>query len=230
MKLKESVKTIQRNNINYILDEKGRIKRYKPWLGDMFSFLYDRIMERSVFPNKFKGSIAKHFEILKQVYADIRGSKILDIAAGSGYAADLMNNDNSYTGIDISRGLLIRAVKRFRAKNFQDSDFYIADAKELPFTDGYFDVVICDLSLNFLGDIEVFIKELKRIMKKSSSFFCSVPIPERKDARTTIHGNLYSENELKNLFEKYEFRFIPKPFENGALLYFEAVAIPVPSQ
>jgi hypothetical protein len=67
-------------------------------------------------------------------------------------------------------------------------------------------------------------------MKKNASFFCSVPIPERKDTKAAIHGNLYSEKELKNLFEKYEFRFIPKPFENGALLYFEAVVIQVPLQ
>lgn len=223
MKLKDSIKIIQKNNINYILDDKGRIKKYKPWLVDIFSFLYDRIMERSVFPKKFKGSITKHFDILKQEYSDFHSIKVLDIAAGSGYAADLLNNDISYTGIDISRGLLMLAVKKFKANKFQNAEFYVADAKDMPFCHKFFDVVICDLSLNFLGDIEIFIKELRRVMKNGSSFFCSVPIPERKDSKATIHGNLYSENELKNLFQKYGFRFIPKPFENGALLYFEAI-------
>jgi SAM-dependent methyltransferase len=222
MKLKESIRTIKKNGINYILDDKGRLRKFKPWLGDIFSFLYDRIMEKSVFPKKFKGSITKHLDILKEQYRNIHGRNLLEIASGSGQAAYLLNNDNSYTGIDISRGLLLQAVNKFKANNFQDADFYIADASDLPFSEGYFDIAICDLSLNFLGDIETFIKELKRVMKKGSIFYCSVPIPERKDPKVTIHGSLYPENKLKNLFEKYGFSFMPKSSENGALLYFEA--------
>ena len=212
MKLKESVKTVKKNNISYVLDDTGRIKKITPWLGDIFSFLYDRIMERSVFPKKFNANLSKHFDILKQEYSDFHSIKILDIGAGNGYSAALLNKDNSYTGIDISRGLLLQAVKRFADKSFQDTDFYIADAKDLPFSDGYFDAVICDLTLNFLGDLEIFVKELKRVMKNNSSFFCSIAVPERKDSKGTIHGNLYSENELKDLFQKYGFTFKPKSY------------------
>ena len=98
----------------------------------------------------------------------------------------------------------------------------MATASDLPFKNESFDVIICDLSLNFLGDIETFIKEIKRVMKKDSIFYCSVPIPEKKHPKVIIHGNLYSENELKICFEKYNFIFTPKPIENGALLYFKA--------
>ncbi len=51
--------TVQRKNIHYVLDEKGHIIKYKPWLGDIFSFLYDRIMEKSIFPEKFDADIEK---------------------------------------------------------------------------------------------------------------------------------------------------------------------------
>jgi ubiquinone/menaquinone biosynthesis C-methylase UbiE len=83
-------------------------------------------------------------------------------------------------------------------------------------------VAICDLSLNFIGNIETFVKEIKRVMKQGSKFFCSVPVPERKEPKVKIHGSLYSENELKTCFEKFGFSFVPKPTENGALLYFVA--------
>ncbi len=222
MKVKESIKFIWKNKICYILDDKGEIRKFKPWLGDMFSFLYDSIMEKSVFPKKFKGNIARHFEILKEEYQGFHGKKILEIATGSGYSANLLNADNSYTGIDISSGLLRLAVRKFNEKNFSDAEFYVADAKDLPFKDNYFDVVICDLSLNFLGNIESFINELKRVMKEDSVFYCSVPVPERKDPAAVIHGNLYSEDELKVFFEKPGFGFSPKPDKNGALLYLEA--------
>lgn len=57
-------------------------------------------------------------------------------------------------------------------------------------------------------------------LKPEATFFCSVPVSERKTSKSTIHGTLYSENELKTLFQKYNFDFESKPYENGALLYF----------
>jgi ubiquinone/menaquinone biosynthesis C-methylase UbiE len=222
MEIKESIKVIKKKDIFFLLDQNGKIRKFRPWLGDMFSFLYDRIMEKSVFPKKFMGSIEKHFDILKEEYQKIQGRNVLEIATGSGFTASLLNPDNSYAGIDISRGLLICAVKKFKQNNFRDTHFFVVDAKDMPFVNDFFDVVICDLSLNFIGDIEVFIQELKRVMKKEAVFYCSVPMPERKSPKVQIHGSLYSENELKIFFEKYNFSFIPKQFENGALLYFEA--------
>ena len=222
MKLKDSIKVIQKRKINYILDNNSKIKKFKPWLGDLFSCFYDRIMEKSIFPKKFKGNIADHFKILKSEYKDLSGKNLLETGTGSGFSAYLLNKDITYTGIDISNGLLKLAEKKFTENDFHDFEFFVADAGDLPFANEYFDTIICDLSLNFLGDIETFIQEIKRVMKKDSSFYCSVPLPERKDPKVTIHGNLYSENELKTYFEKYNFKFISKPFVNGALLYFEA--------
>ena len=179
-------------------------------------------MEKSVFPKKFNGTIKKHCEILREEYKKIKGGNLLEIATGSGAASDFLSTDISYRGIDISRGLLLKAIKKFKAKNFRDSEFYVASAADLPFCDNYFDSAICDLSLNFLGNLDPFLKELKRVLKKESVFYCSVPIPERKEPKATIHGNLFSEAELTNMFEKYGFSFEPKLYKNGALLYFEA--------
>ncbi len=222
MKTKESLKIIQKNNLFFILDDKGKIKKFKPWLGDMFAFAYDRIMHKSIFPKKFKGNISKHFEILRKEYQLIQNNIILEIATGSGFSSKLLSTNNSYTGIDISVGLLKQAVRKFKAHRFTDAEFYVSTANELPFCDQFFDIVICDLSLNFLGDLDNFIKEIKRVMKAGSVFYCSVPIPEKKDPKVIIHGNLYSENELKTHFEKFNFIFNPRSIENGALLYFNA--------
>ena len=69
----------------------------------------------------------------------------------------------------------------------------------------------------------MFLQELKRILKPNSTFFCSVPIPERKPEQSKIRGTLYSEKKLKEIFKKYGFDFESKPYENGALLYFAAI-------
>ena len=222
MKIKKTVKVISKDHIYFVLTENGKAKRYRPWLGDIFAFAYDSIMQKSIFPKKFKGSISKHFDTLKTEYQSFKNVKVLEIGTGSGFSSDLLSKDISYTGIDISIGLLKQAVRKFNYHNLPDAEFYVSQASDLPFDDYIFDIVICDLSLNFLGDLDLFIQEIKRVMKEDSIFYCSVPVPERKNANVTIHGNLYSEDELKARFEKYNFNFNSRPVENGALLYFNA--------
>ena len=62
--LTDTISVKRRRSINYILNSNGKAIKYKPWLGDMFSFLYDSIMSKSIFPKKFNASIAKHSSIL----------------------------------------------------------------------------------------------------------------------------------------------------------------------
>lgn len=223
MPLKKDVSVLLKKNIYYLTDETGNPKRYKPWLGDIFAFLYDKIMEKSIFPKKFKGSINKHFEILKNEFKDIHGYNVLEIAAGSGNAVNFLNNDNKYTGIDISPGLLKIAYSKFKKYGFKDIELYNANANQLPFRDNTFNFAFCNLSLNFFDDIEAFLQELKRVLKSGSAFFCSVPVPERKAADSKIRGTLYSQEELSSLFKKYNFNFESKAYKNGAVLYFSAI-------
>lgn len=214
--------SVQKKNLHYVLDEKGHIKKYKPWLGDFFSFLYDRIMEKSIFPGKFNADIKKHISILKEEFRDIHHARILEIATGSGNAALFLNADNIYTGIDISPGLLKRAYSRLYESGFEMVELYVSTAEVLPFPDKQFDFAICHLSLNFFNDIILFIRELKRVLKHKATFYCSVPVPERRPAKSTIHGTLYTEKELKTFFETSGFNFRSMPHKNGAILYFTA--------
>jgi SAM-dependent methyltransferase len=222
MKIKESLTLTKRKGVFYLLDNNNRIKKFKPWLGDIFSFLYDRIMEKSVFPRKFSGSISRHYEILNNEFGNIRKKNILELACGSGDAVRFLNSDNTYTGVDISKGLLGIANKKFNQYGFSNSELYIADACDLPFQDNYFDIGICNLSLNFFHNIDNFISELRRVLKQDALFYCSVPIPEKKSPKVTIHGILYTVEELREKFQKHNFDFEELPYENGALLYFKA--------
>ncbi len=219
----DEIPAIKKGNIYYLPDSNGKVKKYKPWLGDIFSFLYDKIMEKSIFPKKFNGNIQEHHKILKTIFKNIHNSNILEIATGSGNAALFLNNDNTYSGIDISPGLLQKANRRFQGYGFREIKLYNASADELPFLDTVFDYAVCNLSLNFFDDIELFIKELRRVLKDGSTFFCSVPVPERKLPDSKIRGTLYSENELVAFFKKYNFNFKSMSYRNGALLYFSAI-------
>ncbi len=84
-------------------------------------------------------------------------------------------------------------------------------------------LLICNLSLNFFGDLNRVIEEIKRVLRNRGAFICSIPVPERNLKGSTIHGKLFSENQLKELFAMNGFRFTAYNLKNGALLYFRAV-------
>lgn len=222
--LKEGVRTVRKKGLIYTEDSKGRPKTYRPWLADCFSFLYDPIMKGSVFPKKLGADITIHYDILKSQTRQIRGGSVLELAAGSGSAVNFLPSDNAYTGTDISPGLLRRAVKNFEAAGFEEMEFYVTGAEELPFSGGIFSACLCILSLNFFTDISKVLREARRVMTPGGVFICSVPVPERNSRRSTIHGNLYSEEELAEICRRQGFTFQSIPEENGALLYFNAVS------
>jgi ubiquinone/menaquinone biosynthesis C-methylase UbiE len=219
---KEAVPLLKKKGVYYYLDGHGKIRKYKPWLYDMFSFQYDRIMAKYIFPKKFDASIEHHFAILRNEFSTIHNWNVLEIATGSGNAVNFLPNNNLYTGVDISAGLLQRAVKRFNQHGFTNSEFYVTDSCKNHFRSNYFDFAFCLLSINFFEALDSFILELKRVLKPGATFFCCVPIPERKKIRVKIRGTLLSEYQWKELLKRYNFSFESLHYENGALLYFKA--------
>ncbi len=220
--LKEGFTIVKNKGINFIYKNGKRIK-HKPWLADLFSFLYDKIMEKSVFPKKFAASYSRHLNFLQNEMKNTHNRTVIELATGSGNLADLLPNDNKYTGTDISKGLLKKACKRFIKSGFDEFELYECNAEELPFSGNQYDMAVCNLSLNFFSDINKAIDELYRILKPQGIFICSIPVPERKPKNSVIHGNLYSEKDLKQLLENKHFVFAPYPEINGALLYFKAI-------
>jgi len=168
--LKESINIVEKKNLYRLQSDDNEIIKFKPWLGDLFSCFYDRIMGKSIFPKKFKANIQYHFEILKNEFNDIHNKDILEIATGTGNSAYFLNNDINYYGIDISKGLLQEALKKFSDLGFKNVKLFVANVDSLPFNDNSFDICICNLSLNFFKNTEIVISEIKRILKTDGVF------------------------------------------------------------
>lgn len=215
---------IKKSGINTVFKD-GKIVKTKPWLGDIFAFSYDKIMEKSVLPKKLNTPIVDHENYLKMLYGDIHSKEILELACGSGNLSRLISNDNKYAGLDISRGLLKRAVKNFKKAGFVESKFYQCGVNELPFEDNSYDIVITNLSLNFFPELEKTVSEIKRVLRKNGLVICSVPVPEKNENKTVIHGKLFSAQELKSIFENAEFKFEDLNHYNGAVYYFKAYSL-----
>lgn len=221
--LKEEVRIVKKHGLNHVSFGGSRISNV-PWAGNFVALLYDSIMLRSIFPKKFGASFEKHLQFLKRELGGVHESAILEVATGTGNLAEVIPCDNSFFGTDISVALLKRAKGKLAQSCLRFHELYVCPAERLPFTDGFFDIAVCNLSLNFFSDLDKALKESRRVLKRKARFLCSVPVPERNELQTVIRGSLRTELELKRVFESHGFDFSTYDFGNGALLYFNAIA------
>jgi len=218
--LKKEIKITEKRGIKYLLDEKGKPKKYESWLGGLLSSFYDLLMEKKIFP-MLDADMKTHESFLFDELQQIHGKKVLELASGSGSAVNFLPSDNHYVGSDVSPGLLKQAIKKMNAAGFQSPEFYLVDANEIPFAENSFDYCLCVLSLNFFHDVNTLLSDIKKILISGGEMFCCVPVPERNRKNSSIRGKLYSEKEYSEMCEKCGLKFESLPIQNGAILYFK---------
>ncbi len=92
-----------------------------------------------------------------------RGTRVLDVACGTGVAArgaaELVGPSGRVSGVDLNPAMI--AVARGRAP---DLDWRVADAGDLPYPEGAFDVVLCQSALFFFPDPGRAVREMARVL------------------------------------------------------------------
>ncbi|MBI5296665.1 MAG: methyltransferase domain-containing protein [Chloroflexi bacterium] len=110
----------------------------------------------------------------KDIFGNLHGGKILDVATGTGRFAEVLKEDlASYTeiiGIDTSD----RAQQAFQS-HFDDPSirFMQMDANTLDFPDASFDTVSISYSLHHLPEPLCVLNEMKRVLKPGGHFIVS---------------------------------------------------------
>ena len=95
------------------------------------------------------------------------GDRVLDVACGTGIvarcAASRVGPSGSVVGLDTNEGML--AVAAETAVDIQPSiEWRRANATDLPFDDGQFDIVCCQQALQFFDDPVTAIGEMHRVL------------------------------------------------------------------
>ena len=97
------------------------------------------------------------------------GSKVLDVATGTGVVAvavaQALGSDGRVTGIDISAGMLDKAAENIRKMALNNVDLHEMDAENLEFRAGYFHYVVCSYGLFFMPDMQAALKEWVRVLQ-----------------------------------------------------------------
>ena len=107
------------------------------------------------------------------------GERVLDVACGTGVvtrgAADAVGQTGTIAGLDVNPGML--ATARKHAPPQHEIDWYEASVESMPLPDAAFDVVLCQMGLQFVPNKLAALKEMRRVLIDGGRALVTVPGP-----------------------------------------------------
>jgi ubiquinone/menaquinone biosynthesis C-methylase UbiE len=108
------------------------------------------------------------------------GERVLDVACGTGMVTRLAKEhvgSGYVAGLDVNPGML--AVARNATPNGMSIAWHEASAESMPLPNDAFDVVLCQLGLQFIPDKGAALREMQRVLSPGGRLILSVvgPIP-----------------------------------------------------
>jgi len=137
----------------------------------------------------------------------------LDVATGGGHTALKFAPCVAHvTATDITPRMLERAEAFVSSKGIENVTFEPADAEDLPFADGAFDLVTCRIAPHHFPNPPRFLRESTRVLKAGGLLLVQDhALPEDESAARTIdaferlrdpsHNRAFSESEWRSMFE-----------------------------
>jgi ubiquinone/menaquinone biosynthesis C-methylase UbiE len=141
-------------------------------------------------------------------------SRVLDVGCGSGWATRLLADyafNGRVTGIDISDEMV--RVAREASQSYENVDFEVASAEQLPFNDQEFTRAFSMESLYYYRNIPRALSEIYRVMKKDGLFCAVVDLYWENEATHQWIDTLKVPVELLSV-DDYRSLFIDAGFTN----------------
>jgi SAM-dependent methyltransferase len=122
------------------------------------------VYERELVPAVF----AVWAPILVELAKARAGERVLDVACGTGIvartAAKHVGPTGTVVGVDLNPGMLTVARSVAGSRSGGSLQWQEANANELPFPDDSFDIVYCQLGLQFFADRAAALREMHRVL------------------------------------------------------------------
>jgi SAM-dependent methyltransferase len=107
------------------------------------------------------------------------GERVLDVGCGTGVVARMaalrVGAEGAVAGLDVNPGML--AVARSSTPAGTSIEWHEASAEDMPLPDGSFDVVLCQMSLQFVPDRQAALNEMERVLAPGGRLLLNVPGP-----------------------------------------------------
>lgn len=98
--------------------------------------------------------------------------EVLEMAAGTGIVSrrlrDALPPDTRLVVSDLNQAMLTVAAEKF--DSHENIEFRSADAMELPFDDGSFDLVVCQFGVMFFPDKQASFREVMRVLRPGGAY------------------------------------------------------------
>ena len=173
----------------------------------------ERLDYCSVLEDEFAHHITR-YEFCKQF---VKGKKVLDAACGVGYGSYYLKrfgNADIVYGIDISEESINEAIGYFG--NYTNNLIYLVhNVEKTSFKNMQFDVVVSLETFEHVSNLENYLNEIQRILKKGGKFIVSTPNKKFYTGAGIL--NKYHINEMY----KEEFESSLLKFFNIEALYYQ---------
>ena len=158
---------------------------------------------------KFGGEYKFRNESLKYIKV-CDNDLVLETSVGT--AADLyyMNKNAKYFGVDISQGMLKRALRNIKKWDI-NAELVLSEAEKLPFNDNIFDVTFSVGGFNYYSDKEKAINEMIRVSKPGKKIFI---VDETEKTVKNIYKNVPGRNLYDVENATMPINLIPKEMKN----------------
>lgn len=108
------------------------------------------------------------------------GERVLDVACGTGVvtrlAVERVGPSGTVTGLDVNPGML--GVARASTPSGISINWYEASAEAMPLPDDSFDVVLCQMGLQFMPNKLAALREMRRVLCRGGRIYVNVPGPK----------------------------------------------------
>jgi SAM-dependent methyltransferase len=145
-----------------------------------------------------------------------RAQRALDLGCGDGRLAALLESDE-LTLADVSPVALERAGRRLPHARLVELD---PDAP-LPLGDGAFDLVLCAETLEHVRDVQLFLSEVRRVLRPGSRLALTTPAAPplmRPPDPLSPHLRAFTRRSLRRLLDELGFEWRSLRRRSGTLL------------
>ncbi|MGE8203927.1 class I SAM-dependent methyltransferase [Heyndrickxia sp. NPDC080065] len=117
--------------------------------------------------------------------------KMLDIATGGGHTANAFAPRVSWvTALDLTHEMLQAAESFIKGNGYENVNFMAGDAEDLPFDNETFDLVTCRIAPHHFPNVEKFVEEANRVLKKGGYFLLDDNVSPEDSAQDQFYNTI----------------------------------------